>query len=55
VLLDREVPDVPGVRAVPQQGGFLIAGRLETVYGTINVRLRPEVPMKSETATLRQI
>ena len=37
VLLDREVPHVPGVRAVPQQDGFLLAGRLEAVSGHANI------------------
>ena len=37
VLLDREVPHVPGVRAVPQQDGFLLAGRLESVSGHANI------------------
>src|SRR3984957_18319492 len=37
VLLDRQVPCVPGVRAVPQQDGFLLAGRLEAVPGHANI------------------
>jgi len=37
MLLDREVPHVPGVRAVPQQDGFLLAGRLEPVSGHANI------------------
>jgi hypothetical protein len=31
VLLDREVPHIPGVRAVPQQDGFLLAGQIKTI------------------------
>jgi hypothetical protein len=31
VLFDGEVPHIPGVGAVPEQGGFLLAGWLKTV------------------------
>jgi hypothetical protein len=37
MLLDRKVPHVPGVRAVPQQDGFLLAGRLKAVSGHTNI------------------
>jgi hypothetical protein len=37
VLLDCQVPHVPGVRAVPQQDLFLLSGGLQTVFGHTNI------------------
>jgi hypothetical protein len=37
VLLDRQVPHVPGIRAVPQQDILLLAGRLKTIPVHANV------------------
>jgi len=37
MLLDREVPHVPGVRAVPEHGCFLLRSGLEAISGHTNI------------------
>ena len=40
LLLNAEVPDIPSVRAVPQQNGFLLASGFKTVSGHANIIAR---------------